>query len=116
MLLALALLVVPLLRGLPLGQTTRTGLLAWLLVVLALYWLYGGLGFQPLLLLQLLSFSAAAVLLSTKLVLVLVGVNRLAVLRRVARSLIELGAALAVLNLASMLLRLWRHPPTRGAA
>jgi hypothetical protein len=115
MLLVLALLVVPLLRALPLGQTTRTGLLAWLLVVLALYWLYAGLGIRPLLLLQLAVFSVAAALLSTKLMLVLVGVNRLSVLRRVARYLIELGAALALLNLASMLVVLWRRPHTRGA-
>jgi hypothetical protein len=33
MLAALALLIVPVLRDLPLGQSTRTGLLAWLLVV-----------------------------------------------------------------------------------
>ena len=51
MLLLLAFVVVPLLRDLPLGATTRTGLLAWLLVLLALYWLYAGMGFQPLLLL-----------------------------------------------------------------
>jgi hypothetical protein len=31
-----------------------------LLVVLALYWLYAGMGYRPLLLLQLLLFSAAA--------------------------------------------------------
>jgi hypothetical protein len=43
MLAALALLVVPLIRELPLGQSTRIGILAWLLVGLSLYWLYGGL-------------------------------------------------------------------------
>ena len=32
MLVVLALLIVPVLRDLPLGQSTRTGLLAWLLV------------------------------------------------------------------------------------
>ena len=48
MLLALALLVVPILRELPLGQSTRTGLLAWLLVALALYWLAEGMGYRPL--------------------------------------------------------------------
>ena len=56
MFLALALLVVPLLRELPLGTTARTGLLAWLLVVLAVYWLYAGLGYQALLLLQLVGW------------------------------------------------------------
>src|SRR5215213_4589220 len=49
MLVALALLVVPLLRELPLGHGTRTGLLAWMLVALALYWLYAGMGYRPLL-------------------------------------------------------------------
>ena len=65
MFLALVLLVVPVIRELPLGQTTRTGLLAWLLVGLALYWLYRGLGYQPLLILQLIVFSLAATLLTT---------------------------------------------------
>ncbi|MGH7631968.1 MAG: hypothetical protein ACREOF_21750 [Gemmatimonadales bacterium] len=103
MLLMLAFVVVPLLRDLPLGATTRTGLLAWLLVVLALYWLYAGLGFQPLLLLQLVVFSAAAVLLSTKAALVLVGIERLSVLRRTAKALILVGAMLAGLNLLALL-------------
>ncbi|HEU5169017.1 MAG TPA: hypothetical protein VFU46_00695 [Gemmatimonadales bacterium] len=109
MLLALALLVVPLVRELPFGATTRTGLLAWLLVALALYWLYAGLGYRPLLLLQLVVFSAAAVLLTTKVALVLVGIHRLSILRRTARGLIVVGAGLAALNLAGMLLALWRR-------
>lgn len=104
MLLLLAFVVVPLLRDLPLGPTGATGLLAWLLVLLALYWLYAGMGFQPLLLLQLVMFSAAAVLLSTKVVLVLVGVERLSVLRRVASGLIIVGATLAGLNLMALLI------------
>jgi len=103
MLLLLAFVVVPLLRDLPLGATTRTGLLAWLLVLLALYWLYAGLGFQPLLLLQLVVFSAAAVLLSTKAALVIVGIERLSVLRRTAKVLIMVGAALAGMNLVALL-------------
>jgi hypothetical protein len=103
MLLLLAFVVVPLLRDLPFGATTRTGLLAWLLVLLALYWLYAGMGFQPLLLVQLVIFSAAAVLLSTKAVLVLVGVERLSVLRRIARALIMIGAMFAGLNLLALL-------------
>ena len=69
MLLALGLLVVPLIRELPLGQSSRTGILAWLLVALAFYWLSEGMGYRPLLLLQLLVFSVAATLLSAKVLL-----------------------------------------------
>ncbi len=108
---ALALLVVPLVRQLPLGETSRTGLFAWLLVVLAVYWLYAGLGFQALLLIQLVIFSAAAVLLTTKVALVLVGIDRLTILRITARWLIMVGAGLAVVNLGSMLLALTRRRP-----
>src|SRR4051812_31055956 len=103
MLVALALLVVPLLRELPLGHGSRTGLLAWMLVALALYWLYAGLGYRPLLLLQLLFFSVAVVLLSVKLVLVGIGVDRMSILRRVARGLIIVGAGCAGVKLATML-------------
>jgi len=109
MLLALVLLVVPIIRDLPLGQSTRTGLLAWLLVALALYWLYGGIGYRPLLLLQLLIFSIAASLLSAKVLLVIVDVNRVSFLRTTARWLILLGAACAGTNLIGMLLRLARR-------
>lgn len=109
MLLALVLLVVPIIRDLPLGQSTRTGMLAWLLVALALYWLYGGMGYRPLLLLQLVIFSAAATLLSAKVLLVIVDVNRVNFLRTTARWLIMLGAACAGSNLIGMLLRLARH-------
>jgi hypothetical protein len=109
MLTILGLLVVPLIHELPLGQSTRTGLLAWLLVGLALYWLYAGMGYRPLLLLQLLLFSAAAALLSTKLLLVAVDVHRLTVLRYLARGLILVGAGCAVANLVAMLLLLWRR-------
>jgi hypothetical protein len=109
MLAALALLVVPVIRDLPLGQTTRTGMLAWLLVALSLYWLYGGMGFRPLLLLQLLVFSGAAALLSLKGLLVVVDVHRLSVLQRVARALILVGAAFAGLNLTAMLVALLRR-------
>lgn len=106
---ALGLLVVPLIRELPLGQSTRTGLLAWLLVGLAFYWLYAGMGYRPLLLLQLLLFSTAAALLSTKLLLVAVDVRSMAVLRYVARGLILVGAGCAVANLGAMLLLLWKR-------
>ena len=109
MCLALALLVVPLIRQLPLGETSRTGLFAWLLVVLAVYWLYAGMGFQALLLLQLVIFSAAAVLLTTKVALVLVGIDRLTILRHTARGLILVGAGLAVVNLGSMFIALLRR-------
>lgn len=111
MCLVLTLLVVPLVRQLPLGQTSRTGLFAWLLVVLALYWLYAGLGYQALLLLQLVAFSGAAVLLTTKVALVLVGINRLTILRHTARWLIIAGAVLALINLGWMLLALTRRRP-----
>ena len=100
---ALYVLAVPLIRELPLGQTTRTSLLAWLLVAVAFYWLYAGLGVRALLLLQLLLFSAAASLLVGKLFLVGIGVRRLGLLRQVARVLIMAGAVSAVVNLLLML-------------
>lgn len=106
---ALGLLVAPLIRELPLGQSTRTGLLAWLLVGLAMYWLYAGMGYRPLLLLQLLLFSMAAALLSTKLLLVAIDINRLTVLRYVARGLILVGTGCAIANLGAMLIALWRR-------
>jgi hypothetical protein len=109
MLAALAVLVVPLIRELPLGQSTRTGLLAWLLVALALYWLYAGMGYRPMLLLQLLLFSGAAALLSTKLILVAMDVKQWTVLRYAARGMILVGAGLAFANLCAMLLTLWRR-------
>lgn len=109
MLAALGLLVVPLLRELPLGQSTRIGLLAWMLVGLALYWLYAGMGYRPLLLLQLLLFSGAAALISAKLLLVAIDVPRWAVLRYVARGMILVGTGLAGANLVAMLLLLWRR-------
>jgi hypothetical protein len=98
--------VLPLILELPVGQTTRTGLLAWLLVAMAFYWLWAGLGYRPLLLIQLLLFSSAAFLLTTKAGLVLIGINRLSVLRRSARNLIIVGALCAVINLVAMLVAL----------
>jgi hypothetical protein len=109
MLAALGLLVVPIVRELPLGQSSRTGLLAWFLVGLAFYWLYAGLGYRPLLLLQLLLFSSAAALLSAKLLLVAIDVRSMAVLRYLARGLILVGAGCAIANLGAMLLMLWRR-------
>jgi hypothetical protein len=109
MLLALAGLVVPLLRELPLGQSTRSGLLAWLLVALALYWLYAGMGYRPLLLVQMVLFSSAAALLSAKLMLVAIDLHSLSVLRHFALVLIILGAACAAANLGGMLVALARR-------
>jgi hypothetical protein len=109
MFVVLALLVVPVIRALPLGQTTRTGILAWLLVALSLYWLYAGHGYRPFLLLQLALFSIAASLLVTKLGLVLVGTNRLSILRRTAKALIMVGALTGVVNLGLMLMAVIRR-------
>ena len=106
MLLALGLLVVPLIRELPLGRSTRTGLLAWLLVGLALYWLFQGMGYRPLLLVQLAIFSVAAMMLSAKVLLVIVDVNQVNFLRSVARWLIVVGALCAGSNLLGMLVTL----------
>jgi hypothetical protein len=118
MLAILGLMVVPLLQGLPLGQSSRTGLLAWMLVILGLYWLYAGMGYRPLLLLQLLLFSCAAALLTAKLLLVAADVHTLTVLRYMARGLILVGAGCAFVNLVAMLLLLWRRSrpgPTASA-
>jgi hypothetical protein len=109
MLAILGLLVVPLLRELPVGQSSRIGLLAWMLVGLALYWLYAGMGYRPLLLLQLLLFSGAAALLTAKLLLVAMDVHELTILRYVARGMILVGTGLAGANLGGMLLMLWRR-------
>jgi hypothetical protein len=107
MLAALALLVTPLLRDLPLlGKSTRTAILAWLLVGLALYWMYAGMGYRPLLLVQLLLFSAAAALLSVKLLLVVASIESLTILRWFARWLIMAGAVVAGANLTGMLVAL----------
>jgi hypothetical protein len=118
MLAILGLIVLPLIHELPLGESTRTGLLAWLLVGLALYWLYAGMGYRPLLLLQLILFSGAAALLSAKLLLVAADVHKLTVLRYIARGLILVGTGCAVANLGAMLLSMWRRsrlpaPPGR---
>ena len=111
MLAALALLVAPLLKDLPLlGKSTRTAIFAWLLVGLALYWMYAGMGYRPLLLVQLLLFSAAAALLSVQLLLIAVTIDSLTVLRWTARYLIMAGAVCAGANLTGMLLALtWRQ-------
>ncbi len=114
MLAALALLVAPLIKELPLvGQTFRTAIFAWLLVGLALYWMYAGMGYRPLLMVQLLLFSAAAALISVKVLLTAVTIDSLTVLRWMARYLIMAGAVCAGANLTGMLLALtWRQRPT----
>jgi hypothetical protein len=99
-----AMLVVPLLKDLPLGDTTRAGILAWLLVGIAIYWLFTDLGYRPLLLFQLFFFSAAVACLSAKVLLVSIGVHRLSILRRTAIWLILFGALCAGANLAIMLM------------
>jgi hypothetical protein len=71
-------------------------------------------GYRPLLLLQLLLFSAAAALLSAKVILVALDVKELTVLRYFARGMILVGAGLAGANLGAMLLTLWRR--SRGQA
>jgi hypothetical protein len=114
MLLVLVLLVVPIIHELPLGQSSRTGILAWVLVGLALYWIYEGMGYRPLLLIQLVIFSAAATLLSAKVILVIADVRQLQFLRNMARVLIVLGAACAGTNLVGMLARLAREHRVEG--
>jgi hypothetical protein len=114
MLVALGLLVVPLLRELPLGHGSRIWLLAWMLVALALYWLYAGMGYRPLLLLQLLLFSGAAAFLTARVLLGVIDVREAGLLRAVARGMILIGAGLAGANLVAMLLLLWRR--SRGEA
>jgi hypothetical protein len=112
MLAALGLLVAPLLADLPLlGKSTRTAIFAWLLVGLALYWMYAGMGYRPLLLVQLLLFSTAAALLSVKILLVAVTIDSLTVLRWMARYLIIAGAVCAGANLTGMLLALTLQRP-----
>ncbi len=101
--LAALLLVGPAVRALPLGQTTRTGILAWLLVGLALYWMYAGLGYRALLLTQLALFSTSAALLGIKAAFVVLGVQGVDGLREVARGMLLVGGGCAGANLGIML-------------
>jgi hypothetical protein len=114
MLILLVLLVIPVIRDLPIGATSKTSVLAWLLVVLAVYWLYSGLGYRPLLLVQLLLFSAAAAVLTAKIALVAVDIKAFSILRRTARALLYAGLGCAALNLAGMLLALFRGQSRTG--
>ena len=100
----LVVLVVPLIRALPLGPSPRTAILAWLLVALALYWLYASMGYWPLLIFQLLMFSSAAALLTVKVGLVVLDIHRLPMLRHSAKVLILVGAAFAGANLGGMVM------------
>lgn len=109
----LALLVVgPAVRALPLGQTTRTGLLAWLLLAVALYWLYRGLGYRPWLLMQVAVFSTAVTLLMLKVLLVSMGIREFDILRAAGKGLIIAGGVMAGANLGMMLVAsVLRRPP-----
>jgi len=111
--LVVCVIVGPLVRSLPLGQTTRTGILAWLLVAMALYWLYAGLGYRPLLLVQLGIFSSAAALLAIKAGLVALGIHSFDILRATARILLIVGGGCAGANLGMMLIAsLLRRTPS----
>jgi hypothetical protein len=99
-LVVILLLVVPLLEDFPLGDTSRAGVIAWILVGVALYWLFTDMGYRPLLLFQLFFFSAAVALLTAKVFLVAIGVYRGPILRRVAIWFILFGAVCAGLNVA----------------
>jgi hypothetical protein len=111
--LVVCVIVGPLVRSLPLGQTTRTGILAWLLVAMALYWLYAGLGYARLLLVQLGIFSSAAALLAIKAGLVALGIHSFDILRATARILLIVGGGCAGANLGMMLIAsLLRRTPS----
>ncbi len=102
MLVSLAILVIPLIRELPLGASTKTSVLAWLLVVLALYWLYSGLGYRALLLIQLLLFSAAAAVITARIIMVALEITSFSIIRRAAQALVYAGLGCAALNLGGM--------------
>ncbi len=114
MLALLVVLVIPVIRQLPLGATSKTSVLAWLLVVLAVYWLYSGLGYRPLLLVQLMLFSAAAALVTTRIVLVALDITAFSIVRRTAQAMIYAGLGCAALNLGGMLITLLRGKAPTG--
>jgi hypothetical protein len=115
-LVAIALLALPLARGLDLGETTRAGILTFLLLCVALYWLFTDMGYRPLLLFQLVFFSTALVFLSAKALLVGIGVHSLSILRRTAIYLDLLGAACAGVNVILLLVDLFRAKSPRPPA
>ena len=83
-------------------------------MALALYWMWAGMGYRPLLLCQLLFFSAAAALLSAKLVMVAVSIEGMTIIRDMARLLIQAGALCAGANLGGMLLALTLRKSEKG--
>jgi hypothetical protein len=97
-LIVVTLLLVPLLEDFPLGDTSRAGVIAWILVGIALYWLFTDRGYKPLLLFQLFFFSTAVTLPTAKVLLVAMGSDRGPILRRVAIWFILFGAVCAGLN------------------
>ncbi|HEY7682193.1 MAG TPA: hypothetical protein VH879_06085 [Gemmatimonadales bacterium] len=113
-LVALLLLVVSLIQDLPLGMSTRAGLLTILLIGLALYWLFIDLGYRPLLLFQLVLFSTALALIGAKVFLVAIGIHRLSILRRTAFWLVFLGAICGGANVLITFLNLFR-PSARSS-
>jgi hypothetical protein len=103
MIVVVAVVVTLLLSALPLKPSPRTGIPTWLLVVLALYSLYAGIGYWPLLVFQLAAFSCAATLLTGRTALIILSVQSLAFLRDSAGLLILVGAGCAVVNLGLMI-------------
>lgn len=110
-LLVFALVVVPLVNSLPLGPTARFGILAWLMVGVALYWMLADLGTHSLLKIQLLLFSLAASALSAKAFLVWIGIRRMGLLRDSAIGLLALGGVCATANLLFLLFGLLPKGP-----
>lgn len=98
--------VVPLVNSLPLGPTARFGILAWLMVGVALYWMLADLGAVSLLKVQLLLFSLAASVFSGKALLVTIGIRSMGFLRDSAIGLLVLGGLCAVANFLFLLSRL----------
>jgi hypothetical protein len=84
-----------------------------LLLALALYWLYAGLGFRPWLLIQVVIFSSAVAFLMLKVLLVAIGIRELEILREAGKGLIIAGGVAAGANLGMMLVAavLKRPPP-----
>jgi hypothetical protein len=71
-------------------------------------------GYRPLLLLQLILFSAAAALLTAKIALGLVDIDRFSIRRRAARVLLIGGLGCAALNLGGMILALLNRRTQTG--
>lgn len=110
-LLVFGLVVVPVVNSLPLGPTARFGILAWLMVGVALYWMLADLGAYSLLKIQLLLFSLAASALSAKALLVWIGIRALGILRDSAIGLLVLGGVCATANLLYLVFGLLSRRP-----